>query len=135
VAKLPFDSRCFDVVVAVTVLCFLKAPDAAVGELARVLRPGGRLVIGALGRWSVWAAERRLRGRLGDEVWRGARFWTRRGLDSLLRGAELRPVSTGSAVFFPPNAALAKLCRPLEAALRNRTTLGAAFLTVRGDKT
>ena len=35
-------------------------PAAAIRGLSRVLRPGGRLVIGELGRWSAWAALRAL---------------------------------------------------------------------------
>lgn len=59
--RLPFDDRSFDVVLAVTVLCFVPDAQVAVREMARVLKPGGRLVLGELGRYSVWAAERRVR--------------------------------------------------------------------------
>lgn len=41
----------FDVVIAVTVLCWVSDHPAAVREMARVLRPGGVLVIGELGRY------------------------------------------------------------------------------------
>ncbi len=60
--RLPFQDGAFDVVCAVTVLCLVEEPAAAVREMARVLAPGGRLVLGELARFSVWAAERRLRG-------------------------------------------------------------------------
>jgi hypothetical protein len=39
-----------------------------------------------------------------------------------------------SAVLVPPSPMFAKVCRPIEAGLRNRTTLGAAFIAVRADK-
>ncbi len=61
-ARLPFPDASFDVVVAVTVLCFVPDATASIRELVRVLRPGGRLVLGELGRWSAWAALRRARG-------------------------------------------------------------------------
>lgn len=51
---LPFRDASFDVVVAITVLEFVTDPAAAVAELARVARPGGRLVIGALNTHSPW---------------------------------------------------------------------------------
>lgn len=54
---LPFPDRRFDDVVAVTVLCFVPDAEAAFREIARVLRPGGAVVIGELGRWSLWALE------------------------------------------------------------------------------
>ena len=64
--RLPFDDVVFDFVVAVTVLCFVRDAERAVMQMARVLRPGGRLVIGDLGRWNLWAVHRRIRGWLGD---------------------------------------------------------------------
>jgi 2-polyprenyl-3-methyl-5-hydroxy-6-metoxy-1,4-benzoquinol methylase len=60
--SLPFDDATFDVVVAVTVLGFVQDAEHAVKEIARVLKPEGRVVIGDLGRWSLWAAQRRMRG-------------------------------------------------------------------------
>ena len=75
---LPFRDQSFDVVTAVTVLCFVAQRSRAVEEMARVLKPGGRLVIGGLGRWSTWAASRRIRAWLGNEFWRHARFTTAR---------------------------------------------------------
>ena len=62
---LPFADETFDYVVAVTVLCFIPQADKAIAEMARVLRPGGRLVIGELGKWNLWATFRRIRGWLG----------------------------------------------------------------------
>jgi ubiquinone/menaquinone biosynthesis C-methylase UbiE len=44
---LPFESGHFDLVVAVGVIPWLHTPGHAVGEMARVLRPGGQLVITA----------------------------------------------------------------------------------------
>lgn len=41
---LPFDDDTFDTAVATLVLCTIPFPEAAIGELARVLRPGGRLL-------------------------------------------------------------------------------------------
>src|SRR5450759_2795555 len=64
--RLPFDDAAFDCVIAVTTLFFVRDSERAIMEMARVLKPGGRLVIGELGRWSFWAAHRRIRGWLGD---------------------------------------------------------------------
>ena len=59
--RLPFADESFDIVSIITVLSFLLEPDLAIRQIARVLRPGGRLVLGDLGEWSSWAAGRRLR--------------------------------------------------------------------------
>jgi ubiquinone/menaquinone biosynthesis C-methylase UbiE len=45
---LPFDDASVDAVVLTTVLGEIPDQDAALGEIARVLRPGGRLVVGEL---------------------------------------------------------------------------------------
>jgi ubiquinone/menaquinone biosynthesis C-methylase UbiE len=42
--KLPFDDRSFDAVVCSLVLCSVRDQKAALAQIARVLRPGGRLV-------------------------------------------------------------------------------------------
>ncbi|WP_290055506.1 class I SAM-dependent methyltransferase [Amycolatopsis solani] len=42
---LPFEDASFDTVVCTFGLCAIPDPAAAVGEMARVLRPGGRLIL------------------------------------------------------------------------------------------
>ncbi len=42
--RLPFGDGSFDTVVATLVLCTIADPAAALGEVARVLKPGGRLL-------------------------------------------------------------------------------------------
>ncbi len=58
--RLPFPDRSFDLATPITVLAFVREPDFAMREVARVLRPGGSLVIGDLGKWSLWVASRRI---------------------------------------------------------------------------
>jgi ubiquinone/menaquinone biosynthesis C-methylase UbiE len=45
---LPYDDGDFDAVVLTTTLGEIADPDAALAEIARVLKPGGRLVVGEL---------------------------------------------------------------------------------------
>jgi len=131
---LPFDDDSFDVVLAVTVLCFV--PDAliAVREMARVLVPGGRIVLGELGRFSVWAAERRVRGWLGAKTWQRAHFWSRRELVKLVRDAGLVVGCMRGSVFFPPSGLGARTVARLEPVLTRMHAPGAAFLALAADK-
>lgn len=132
--ELPFDDGAFDVVLAVTVLCFVPDARGAVREMARVLAPGGCLVLGELGRFSVWAAERRVRGWLGSSTWKRARFWSRSNLAELARDAGLDVVETRGSIFYPPSDVAARLAAPLEPLLTRLRAPGAAFLALAADK-
>ena len=132
--RLPFDDATFDCVLAVTVLCFVRDAERAVMETARVLRPGGRLVIGELGRWSLWAMGRRVRGWLGHPTWRAALFRTAVELRRLIRAAGLEAVEMRGAVHYPPCGLAAQLLAPVDLWLGRRATFGAAFIAVLATK-
>ena len=131
---LPYPDASFDVVTCITVLAFIPDAGSAIREMARVLRPGGRLVVGDLGKWSIWAARRRIRGWFGARFWRGARFRTAGELSGLVRDAGLTVAAVEGAIFFPPWTPLARLMAPLDRRLGQMTTLGAAFVAVLGTK-
>ncbi len=121
-------------IAAVTVLCFVDDINAAMVEMARVLRPGGRLIIGDLGRWSPWAAIRRVRGWRGHPVWRAAHFRTAEELRGAARAAGLTIETVQGAVFYPPWTPAARLIAPVDRRLRSMTTFGAAFLALKAIK-
>lgn len=131
---LPFADRSFDAVTAVTVLCFATQPLEMVRELARVTRPGGRVVLGDLGRWSAWALGRRIRGWLKGGLWSSARFRTGSELGRILRAAGLRPGVVHGAVYYPQSVLAARMLGWLDSRLGERTTVGAAFLAMAGLK-
>ena len=131
---LPFMAGRFDLVVAVTVLCFVPDAEAAFREITRVLRPGGAVVIGELGRWSLWALRRRIRGWLGNRLWRAAHFRTGGELRRLAEGAGLQVRAVRGAVFYPPVAALACAMAPLDPWLGRITAIGAAFVALRAEE-
>lgn len=131
---LPFGDQTFDRVIAVTVLCFIPQADQAIAEMARVLKPSGRLVIGELGRWSPWAAIRRVRGWLGAPTWKSARFRTVGELRKLLGGHGLSVRETRGSVFYPPSDLAASLISSIDPWLGRRTTIGAAFIALSATK-
>ncbi len=132
--QLPFPDSEFDVVVAVTILCFTEDAAGIFREMARVLRPGGRLVIGELGKWSTWAAARRIRGWLGSPTWRKARFRTAPELSALAGEAGLTVEVMRGAIYYPRLITFARFMAPLDEWIGWRTTMGAAFLALRAVK-
>jgi len=91
-------------------------------------------VLGELGRFSVWAAERRVRGWLGASTWRRAQFWSRGELATLAQGAGLHAANVRGSVFFPPSSLAARLVAPVEPLLTRLHAPGAAFLALAADK-
>lgn len=134
VTALPFQDETFDVVFLVTVLCFVGDAPGAVTEAARVLRPGGRLVVGELGRWSLWAGWRRLRGWLGNETWRHGTFRSARQLTALIERAGLTVQARRGAIYYPPVAAAAPPVAECAQRPDTGVTCGAAFVAISASK-
>lgn len=132
---LPFADRTFDRVVAVAVLCFIPQTDRAIAEMARVLKPGGRLVIGELGRWSLWTAIRRARAWLGAPTWKAARFRTVVELRRLLERHGLTVREIRGSIYYPPFDLAALLLGHLDLWFGRQTTFGAAFIVLSATKT
>ncbi len=76
--QLPLADRSVDVAFAVTVCEFTADPARVFAELARVVRPGGRVVLGSLNRISPWGGWNRRQ--FSAAPWNTARFLDRRTL-------------------------------------------------------
>jgi SAM-dependent methyltransferase len=113
VHALPFESDHFDLVVAVGVIPWLHTPDGAIREMARVLRPGGQLVLTAdnrarltsftdpreiLAQTPLRRVYRALRKRHGVAI---SRLDFPRRVDRLLREGGLRPIERRTVGFGP----------------------------------
>jgi len=80
--SLPFPDGHFDLVTTVTMLEFVRSPAVVIAEMARVLKPGGRLILAALNSRGLWAWERR---RFGQEsIYARAHFFSPEDLVALL---------------------------------------------------
>lgn len=131
---LPFAAEQFDVVTAITILCFVDDAAPVFREIARVVRPRGRLVIGELGKWSTWAAGRRIRAWLGSPLWRRGRFRTASELRGLAEQAGLVVGDVRGAIYYPRLAFATRLLRPFDEALGRLTTIGAGFVALSAFK-
>lgn len=101
-ARLPFGAGQFDGAVAITSLCFASDPHAVLREAARVIEPGGYLLLGELNRASLWTTLRRIKARFRPSTYRSARFHTARELDALLRVAGFDSVAMTGVLHLPP---------------------------------
>lgn len=132
--SLPFEDATFDLILAVTVLCFVHDAERAVKEMARVLKPGGYLIIGELGRSSLWAMHRRVRGWLGNVTWRAAKFRAASEPRRLAQAAGLTVVEVRGAIHYPPCAIAAKIVSPVDLWLGRKTTFGSSFIVISATK-
>lgn len=82
--SLPVDDATADVVLLITVLEFVPDRYRVFEEARRVLRPGGKLVVGALNVLSPWAALYHHLGQQGIGPWASAHLWTPDQLAQLL---------------------------------------------------
>jgi ubiquinone/menaquinone biosynthesis C-methylase UbiE len=127
--RLPFPAGQFDVVTAITILCFVDDAAPVFQEIARVLRPCGRLVIGDLGKRSTWAAGHRIRSRL----WRRGRFRTASELRGLAEQAGLVVKTVRGAIYYP-RGVVARIMSSLDPVLGRLTTMGAGFVAISAIK-
>jgi ubiquinone/menaquinone biosynthesis C-methylase UbiE len=81
--RLPFPASLFDKVVSITALEFIEDAEAAVGELSRVTRRGGTLVVATLNALSPWASKRIAEARERHSIFERAIFRSPEDLLSL----------------------------------------------------
>jgi ubiquinone/menaquinone biosynthesis C-methylase UbiE len=98
IQELPFRDEEFDCVVANWVLHHVPDLDVALDEIARVLRPGGRLVAGTLARdhmGEMWQL-------VGGEPTHDLKFWSENGAEALQRHfARVEQRDAGGVIEFP----------------------------------
>lgn len=87
--NLPFPEILFDKVVSVTALEFVEDGKAAVGELFRVTKRGGRVVVATLNSLSPWALRRRVEANEKHTIFEKAIFRSPDELRSLAPAAGL----------------------------------------------
>lgn len=127
--KIPFRDNTFDKVVSVAALEFASDLKAALAECHRVLKPGGRMVIGLIGGNSLWSRYYEARAaRKPDSLFKHARFYT---LPELLAAMPGKSITGKAVLFFGPDFDGTKVNEALniEAAAAREERIDGGFIT------
>ena len=100
---LPFPEGSFDHVLVVTTICFVDSPERMVAEARRVLRPGGRLVVGLVDRLSPLGSDY-LDHQEESVFYRDAVFFSADEVVDLLAGGGFVVDGSGQTLFRPLSA-------------------------------
>lgn len=74
--SLPFKDSTFGGVFILFTLCFVESPETVINEARRVLRSGGRLIIGIISRESPWGQIYLYKKGKGHPIYKHAHFYT-----------------------------------------------------------
>jgi SAM-dependent methyltransferase len=100
---IPFKPRTFDSVFFITSLCFIDGHVLAMSEAARVIKNGGRLVVGFIPLESQWGVFYQKKKEEGHKVYRYARFFRSEELISLATEEGFLLEGAVSTLFQPPD--------------------------------
>lgn len=131
--SLPFPDNRFDLAICNVVLEFVSDPRRVLEEGLRVLRPGGRLVAGLVGKQSDWARTYEKRGRENPEsVFSQAEFYS---LEDIRRFSDRQPSQIRFGLYVSPAEFVsAEQAAELEQRRIGQQAAEAGFLAVRWDK-
>ena len=100
---LPFAPESFDGVLMALTLCFVADATQTLRECRRVLRPGGRLLLGFVPADSPWSHSYQEKAAEGHPIYSHARFRTATEVLELAQSAGFSLIDSASALFWQPN--------------------------------
>ncbi len=99
--KLPFKDCTFDFVLIVVTLCFVEEPEHVLREACRVLRSGGRLIVGEINKDSQWG--RLYEAKRKESVfYRAASFYSCDDIVEMFDRAGIRYLESYQTLLQPP---------------------------------
>jgi SAM-dependent methyltransferase len=100
--EMPFQSGVFGTLFFVVTLCFVDSPRRTLGEAARLLKSGGKVVLGMVLKESPWGQLYQTRKNTGHRFYKYARFYNYGEVDMFLKQAGLFTERVLSTLFQNP---------------------------------
>lgn len=98
--RLPYEDHTFDLAVCNIVLEFVESPELVIAEGLRVLKEGGRLVVGMIGKNSDWARTYQTRAKQNkDSVFEQAQFFSS---EEMKRFSQIAPAIIQFGLYITP---------------------------------
>jgi len=104
--SLPFKDSSFDIVLIVVSICFVRDPLQVLRECRRVLKKGGKLVLGLIPAESRWAEFYREKAKSGHPIYKEARFYPMKDIEEMLRSSGFRIDEIRSTILEEPQDTL-----------------------------
>jgi|GEM_PF-326084 ubiquinone/menaquinone biosynthesis C-methylase UbiE len=101
-SNLPLRNSSFDSVVSTFTICFVENLASMLGEAKRVLRKGGKLVVGEITADSSWGRKYSEEGKRGHRFYSKARFFTFRDTVKFLRSSGFEPKHVFGTISYSP---------------------------------
>ncbi|AQQ71955.1 Demethylmenaquinone methyltransferase [Limihaloglobus sulfuriphilus] len=103
--ELPFEADSFDGILIAFTLCFIAGSQKALAEAARVLKPGGRLLVGLVPAESPWGKHYQQKKENGHPIYSRADFLTVEKTVEMAEKGGFSLQKSASALFCPPRQA------------------------------
>jgi ubiquinone/menaquinone biosynthesis C-methylase UbiE len=106
--KLPFKDKSFRTVFILFTLCFVENPEMVLLEAKRVLKKGGKLIVGIINRDSPWGQLYLKKKAEGHPIYRYATFYSGYDIVKMMEEAEMAVEAYSSTLCQPPSEILYK---------------------------
>ena len=127
--KLPFKDKSFGAVFILFTLCFVEDPVMVLSDAKRVLKTGGRLIVGIINRESPWGQLYLKKKAEGHPIYRYATFYNVYEIVKMIEEAGMAVEAYSSTLCQPPSEI------PYEESVHNELIENAGFVSILYRKT
>lgn len=101
--NLPLQPQSFGAVFILMTLCFVKSPKDVLAEAKKILKPGGRIILGFINSKSLWGESYNQKKLEGHPIFGLADFFDYERIKQLMAISGLKIITTVSTLISPPS--------------------------------